>query len=1164
MIVLGSYGAQSQTTYVQPQPSDDNYVLARTYQEKKNNYSEVSQETDVIETIQYYDGLGRPQQNIAIGHSPLRADMVTPIQYDEYGRVIKEWMPFPAIDDGTRGNYQSGSYLMGQQFYQNKFPNDFTDLLTLQVNAYSEKKFETSPLNRLLKQGAPGKDWVIKTSGDDRAVEFSYGTNAANEVRMFAVTTVSTNNTYDPTLVFLKDDQGVDIEFYSAGELSKTISYNENHVSGKNHSIEEFTDKQGLVLLKRTYADLDIDNDAIVETEVPHDTYYVYDDHGNLTYVLTPKMDATDATLANINTNMDELGYQYIYDDRNRLVEKKIPGKDWEHIIYNDLDQPIMVQDAIQRANDEWLFTKYDVFGRVAYTGKVTDARDRDIIQQNSVNGFNNDLWVKQGNSYTFGNIDVNYNNGAYPTANITEILTISYYDDYNFDRANEPAPPTTVFDENLDSRTKGLATGSKVKVLDTNDWVTTVTRYDSNGQAVYTYSENTQLGTVDVLETDLDFVGKPIKMRTSHTRSSDIIVTIDNFEYDHVGRMLKQTQCIGDQTLGYSCDQVNVVANAVVDDSLVTESVTTTSRITISSPGPNQPVVVKGGTYKVDPNANSSGGQEELITYNDYDELGQLRAKKVGGAPGADYVGTAGLQTVNYTYNVRGWLKAINQDTEDDNDLFNFGINYNTVAHGGTALFNGNIAETEWDTANDNVQRWYHYGYDALNRIVSGTSDDGKFNLEGITYDRNGNIGKLLRMGHVVADPEIATANDYNVMDNLTYVYTGNKLMKVSDAAAVPQFGFKDGTNTGNDYTYDSNGNIKTDANKGITDITYNHLNLPTNIALNGGAISYIYTASGTKLKKSTSGGSLTNTEYAGNYIYGNGTLQFFSQPEGYVYKDGSAYKYVYQYKDHLGNIRLSYEDGNGDGDIDVTNDPMTTEIVEENNYYPFGLKHKGYNDAVSSLGNSVAKRWKYNGKELDDSFDGALATYDFGARNYDPALGRWMNIDPLAEQMRRHSPYNYAFNNPMFFVDPDGMFPFASSKMGLGPAYPTGAGPTAHVYKGGVAFADTPEPEEEALPDDIILRGKDAVTGEYRDAIVIKSEKIDVTLDVENLILPPSTQGPVKNSKNSSLNKPIELNGLDAALDLAENTLGQADALTIDIGGTVVAGEELQAMFK
>ncbi len=105
------------------------------------------------------------------------------------------------------------------------------------------------------------------------------------------------------------------------------------------------------------------------------------------------------------------------------------------------------------------------------------------------------------------------------------------------------------------------------------------------------------------------------------------------------------------------------------------------------------------------------------------------------------------------------------------------------------------------------------------------------------------------------------------------------------------------------------------------------------------------------------------------------------------------------------------------------VKGNTSQTVIVEESNYYPFGLKHKGYNNVVSSNGNSVAQKFGYNGKELNEEL--GLQWHDFGARNYDASLGRWMNLDPLAEQMRRHSPYNYAFNSPLMFVDPDGLYP-------------------------------------------------------------------------------------------------------------------------------------------
>jgi RHS repeat-associated protein len=121
-----------------------------------------------------------------------------------------------------------------------------------------------------------------------------------------------------------------------------------------------------------------------------------------------------------------------------------------------------------------------------------------------------------------------------------------------------------------------------------------------------------------------------------------------------------------------------------------------------------------------------------------------------------------------------------------------------------------------------------------------------------------------------------------------------------------------------------------------------------------------------------------------------------------------------VYQYKDHLGNIRLSYSDVNQNN-----SSPVSLQIKEENNYYPFGLQHKGYNNVV----NGRDHKYGFGGKEEQDEL--GLEWIDITARNYDPALGRWMNIDPLAEQMRRHSPYNYAFDNPIYFMDPDGMAP-------------------------------------------------------------------------------------------------------------------------------------------
>ena len=128
----------------------------------------------------------------------------------------------------------------------------------------------------------------------------------------------------------------------------------------------------------------------------------------------------------------------------------------------------------------------------------------------------------------------------------------------------------------------------------------------------------------------------------------------------------------------------------------------------------------------------------------------------------------------------------------------------------------------------------------------------------------------------------------------------------------------------------------------------------------------------------------------------------------------DGTGgYTYVYQYRDHTDNVRLSYADLNGDGNIDAS-----SEILQERNYYPFGLEHKGYNGNINGVENNYMT---YNGKELEE--DLGLGWLDYGARRYMPDLGRWASIDPLAHRYDNSSPFSYVFNNPVNLIDPDGM---------------------------------------------------------------------------------------------------------------------------------------------
>ena len=717
------------------------------------------------------------------------------------------------------------------------------------TNPYTQQIFEASPLNRVLKQAAQGDSWkVIIGSENDHTIKTDWTTNLTEEVVHYEVAFID-ENTQKPTLV----KKG----FYPAESLYVTVIKDENWTpqDQQNHTTREYKNKRGQIILKRTYAN-----------NIPHDTYYVYDFFNNLTFILPPQ---SHANLFTTNGNsyalnpqvLNDYGYQYKYDLRNRLIEKKIAGKGWEYIVYNKVDLPILTQDANLKEQNKWLFTKYDALGRVAYTGiyqfigKIGVTRNilqglYDQQQQQFENRIEEPIIINGIEIYYSNTITIS---GTYNT----ELLTINYYDNYELPTIVSLNPNTTnITWEGMTAtgQVKGLATVNQVRVLDTDKWITTTNYYDNKGRLWETHIKNDYLGIDDWMLTKLDFVGKPLKTFTKHIKDGNLFCITDDYTYDHQGRLLTQDQSV-------------------------------------------------------------NGAFKERIVSNHYDELGQLVQKGIGGKTHA----TQRLQTIDYSYNIRGWLKAINDVDLLGNDLFGFNIKYDTQVHGATPLYNGNIAETEWKTSNDNTKRWYRYNYDALNRITQAIDNSNNYKLSNVSYDKNGNILNLERTGHI---NEAATS--FGMMDDLTYTYSGNQLLGVTDQATIQ--GFRDVNTTGNDFFYDANGNLSKDLNKGIESITYNHLNLPTVINFNSsnhtGTLQYVYDATGAKIKKIASQDGNTTaieTVYSGNFVYKNDELEFYSTPEGYaepvstVNTEGTPItgaKYTYQYKDHLGNIRLSYEE--------------------------------------------------------------------------------------------------------------------------------------------------------------------------------------------------------------------------------------------------------------
>ena len=714
----------------------------------------------------------------------------------------------------------------------------------------------------------------------------------------------------------------------------------------------------------------DLADNIVLERRGKCDTYYVYNKLGQLTYVLSPKYQMTK--------DLAGLAYQYEYDNYNNVIKKVLPGAQYTQYWYDKENKLSILQDANLRDKGLYRFYLYDSFKRIVIVGICTNCnlniQNKKISVDNSSSGF-------MGTGYDFHNSSLSV---VDPT-----IEQVFYYDDYRFiENSNlkgfeELRPLHTKFSNNLLTGTISRASNGEYEY--------TVNSYDVKGNLIHSAKKGLK-GYITNIENTYTL--------TNHIKNSNIKVGVKHGSELNI--RLSNT---------YS-EQNNLLLNRQID-------------------------------------LNYGSIPNNIKLEYCYDEINRLksivRPDKVG--------------RITYDYDLHNWIKKIETNSFKE---------YLYYADGTSRpCFNGNISSMRWENKNYQPIRAYNFYYDEQNRLKEARygengdfSEDKNFYGEMQSYDANGNIVTLERKG-------LKCNGKYGCLDNLTIGRSGNQtsivLRLVTDFLDGKLVDFLNRGKRRDSYKYNSFGALISDYDRNITMIDYDDYMNPKRIQFaNGNVIKYIYSARGIKLRtiyytalpniRVATGEthkllpseilSTDSIDYLlnGTLLLENGRIDKYLFPEGYVkayynniaerlrdelvpaketiivdkdlnadthslLDDIDSFEPYFYNQDHLGNNR------------EVVN--KLGRIIQVTNYYPFG---SSFCDSLSCL-NASLQPYKYNGKEFDRMH--GLNTYDYGARQYSPALPSWDRIDPLAEKYYSVSPYAYGGNNPVNRVDFYGMFP-------------------------------------------------------------------------------------------------------------------------------------------
>lgn len=840
--------------------------------------------TDIDKSTVYLDGLSRPLQNIDYKASFSGKDVAALNVYDQFGRQTVHHLPYVAPTDATNaGKFRLDAATQQPQYY-NTLTGNQDDYY------YSVNTPEESPVVRTMKSAQVGKSYAGNNIGNRKVLRVNYD---YDNVRIW---TVGNNATDMPS------SSGV----YASGTLAvSTIT------DAQDDKKYEFADNEGRVVMTYVLSDTDKEGEGLR-------TYYVYDDMGNVRYVISPlavKYCISSGTWnfaasSTATAVLKELCYKYLYDSKGRVISKETPGASGPvYMVYDIRDRLVFAQHPglRNRGLGEWYLYFYDGLDRPVMTALYKNtAATRESLQAsmnverastgisftnppvadlyidestplstkyeatNSINllpGFDSQLGAEitaEINPNATGTVEsITANN---PTPDITgyEPLIITYYDNYDWQGAKVFSSSYTL---NAGSNpyastvspaasAQGRMTGMKSKVLGTNQWLGVTLFYDDYGRLIQTSGENIS-GATDILTNQYDFSGKTLSSYLAHKNPKSVAnpETRLQLRYEYTNN---------------------------------------------------------GWLSKVYHTLFSAGtSQSKLLTEYTYDEAGRVKTKKLGE-----------LETLNYDYNLQGQLKGINAEYARDkstNHYFGMELFYDN----GFAVprLDGNTSGVTW-RRKGNPDEWHAYGYGFDNALrltkadytqnTSGnwTNDVADYKSAVSQYDENGNIKKMKQDGMLLG-------NVKSGIDDLTYYNENgeysNRLDGVTDAQGDKQQGdFKNysGRTGTDDYVYDLNGNLIKDKNRGIS-VTYNYLlNKPEKISVDSDPnkyITFVYSATGEKLQRIVKDGTTTTTyTYINGFVYKDDVLMLFTHPDGRVRRNSNG-QLIYDYfiTDHLGNTR-------------------------------------------------------------------------------------------------------------------------------------------------------------------------------------------------------------------------------------------------------------------